>query len=307
MLQPKTILTEAGVIVGRFQTDDLHEAHIQLIDTVIAKHDKVIILLGCGHVPGERSDPLDYDARRLMLQAKYPEVIILPIYDMREDEDWSAEVDKTIRRLLAPGHKATLYGSRDSFISGYKGNYPVVELESPTSMVNVSGTNVRNRLSVAALSSREFRVGAIWEAYQKFPAVLPTVDIAILNDEKTKVLLARKPNEKQLRFIGGFSDPKDESFEASALREVQEETNGTEVADLTYIGSFNIKDWRYSKSVNQIRTLFYVATYTFGNPEATDDIEELRWTKLTPDNIHMIVEEHQPLYTALLNYLKKAK
>ncbi len=37
---------DVGVIVGRWQVDDLHEAHTRLIEEVRAQHKKVIIFVG---------------------------------------------------------------------------------------------------------------------------------------------------------------------------------------------------------------------------------------------------------------------
>lgn len=45
----------------------------------------------------------------------------------------------------------------------------------------------------------------------------------VFNNEG-KLLLARKPNETKLRFIGGFVDPSDISYEKAAVREFMEET-----------------------------------------------------------------------------------
>ncbi len=35
--------TDVGVIVGRFQVNELHEAHIDLITSVTNKHDRVLV------------------------------------------------------------------------------------------------------------------------------------------------------------------------------------------------------------------------------------------------------------------------
>ena len=39
-------MPDTGIIVGRFQVDDLHEGHKNFIDAVIKAHPRVIIFLG---------------------------------------------------------------------------------------------------------------------------------------------------------------------------------------------------------------------------------------------------------------------
>ena len=53
-----------GVIIGRFQVAELHEAHRELIETVLANHPKVLIYLGLSQVRGSIDDPLDFTSTR---------------------------------------------------------------------------------------------------------------------------------------------------------------------------------------------------------------------------------------------------
>jgi bifunctional NMN adenylyltransferase/nudix hydrolase len=122
------------------------------------------------------------------------------------------------------------------------------------------------------------------------------VDIAVVND-KMEVLLARKPDEKKWRFIGGFSDPRTPSLEEDAKREVQEEA-GIEVEVISYLGSTMIDDWRYRGEQDKIKTALFLAKYIFGKPEGADDVAEVKWvpigTGLTKDNVeplhHVLVD-----------------
>jgi bifunctional NMN adenylyltransferase/nudix hydrolase len=287
-------MTEVGVLVGRFQVDDLHPSHVELIEFVKSRHPKVIILLGCSRVPGTRKYPLDYNARRLMIQEKYPDIIVLPIMNQREDETWSDVLDDTVGPMLTPGQKATLYGGRDSFIPHYSGRFPVVEVEEPTSIAGVSGTVVRQRLANTVQANAGFRAGAIWQAYNRFPLVISTVDIAIVDFAKNRLLLAQKPNETKWRLIGGFADVGSETDEEDAKRETMEET-GLETGAMYYLGSFKIKDWRYAGEADGIRTRFFVTPYIYGTPEAKDDIKEVKWIDLTTIDYEDINPEHQQM------------
>ena len=95
-----------------------------------------------------------------------------------------------------------------------------------------------------SLNSESFRAGVIYSIYSQYPTVYSTVDIAIFNEDKTEILLGRKADESQLRFIGGFVDPEDQSDEMAARREVFEETC-LECHSYKFELSSTIDDWRY--------------------------------------------------------------
>jgi bifunctional NMN adenylyltransferase/nudix hydrolase len=298
-----------GVIVARLQVPTPTVAHIELIETVLKDHPKVIIFLGLSPVKGTINNPLDFQPRKQMLleafpHDKYPNLTIGYIKDQASDDEWSKALDSNIRDLLSPGEKAVLYGSRDSFIPHYKGSFATRELVSTR---YISGTEIRNAVAKAPQSNPNFRMGAIWATYQRYPAAIATVDIAVVNFDEKEVLLARKPNEDLYRFVGGFVSPTDDSYEESALRELDEETGlAVGEAGLEYVGSKKIDDWRYRGETDKIITHFYIGAYTMGAPKAADDIAEVRWFNLVDELTEEdIVEEHRPLYKMLMTYLKK--
>jgi bifunctional NMN adenylyltransferase/nudix hydrolase len=285
--------TDVGVIVGRFQVNELHEAHIDLITSVTNKHDRVLVFLGNSIIRNTTSNPLDYRARRAMIADKFPNVEIHYINDNPSDVAWSKNLDKLISEQLMPLQTVTLYGSRDSFLKGYSGKYNTCELEATTF---ISGTEVRRRVSNNYPATSDYRAGMIAATAYRYPTAFQCVDIAVVND-KQEVLLARKPDEKKWRFIGGFSDPRTPSLEEDAKREVQEEA-GIEVEIISYLGSTLIDDWRYRGEQDKIKTALFLAKYIFGKPEGADDIAEVKWvpigTGLAKDNIeplhHVLVD-----------------
>ncbi len=301
MLKVKEIPpTEVGVIVGRFQVPEIHEGQLDLIKSVCDKHDKVIIFLGLSPLKGTLNNPLDYEMRKQMIQDVAPEVIIQYIKDQRSDEKWSKDLDRQIKDLIGPAQKVTLYGSRDSFISHYKGGFTTCELE-PDRII--SGTEMRKRAAAKAKNDPKFRAGAIWQAYNKYPTNFATVDVAILSENGKSVLLVRKPAEELYRFCGGFADPNSISYEADARREVQEET-GVEISEPKYIGSMLVDDWRYRGEVDKIKTMLFVAKYQFGKVEGADDVAEARWFEIDKLFESDIVEEHRKLLAMFKNHLE---
>jgi bifunctional NMN adenylyltransferase/nudix hydrolase len=267
---------QIGVIIGRFQIHELHEAHTNLIDAVIKKHHKVIIFLGVNSIGPTKRNPLDFDSRKRMLQTKYPQIVIAPLKDVNNDDIWSAKLDEKIKEIYPMG-KALLYGGRDSFIPHYKGKNDTAELHQE---IFLSGTEVRKILSQKIQDSSDYRAGKINAAYNRYPVSFTTVDIIPVNYDRQEILLAKKPNESKYRFIGGFADPKDESFESAAKRELTEEAGTIETGPMEYIASMLVDDWRYRSEEDKIKTMLFKCQYAFGSPRPNDDIEEVRWFKI---------------------------
>lgn len=288
-----------GILVGRFQVHDLHDAHIDLINTVCKEHEKVIIFLGLSPLMVTQNNPLDFESRKQMILEKFPNVNVLYIKDTPDDEVWSKDLDEKIKDLVSPNQGVILYGSRDSFISHYSGQYKTQELMQE---VYISGAEIRKNISKKVKSSADFRAGVIWASGNRYPTTYPTVDIAIFNEDCSKILLGRKAKESKYRFIGGFADPKSDSYEDDAIREVKEET-GLDIVDLMYVGSFRVQDWRYRSEIDKIKTLLFCAKMLEGRPQAMDDIAEVRlfdFDKIDPDT--MLVTEHARMFKTLKQY-----
>lgn len=290
------ITTEVGIIVGRFQVSELHAAHTELIEKVLVKHQRVLLFLGLApdSCRCTYNNPLDYAARKAMIEEAFPRVEVLYIKDIGNNELWSKELDRQIA-LHVGTNKVVLYGGRDAFIVHYKGKYPTQEL-IPDRFV--SGKEMRKSVGVSTKRTKEFREGVIWAVENRWPATLPTVDMAIIDAEKERLLLCRKPNQTLFRFVGGFATPDSECYEDDAAREVKEETHLV-CQNYRYLGSAKVNDWRYRNERDKIKTLFFVCEYTGGNPQADDDIAEVRWFDLATLKETDLVEEHRMLFRLL--------
>lgn len=291
---------DVGVIVGRFQVNKLHPAHIDLLETVSNQHIKTIVFLGVPPTLGTRENPLLFNQRKQMIESRFPNILVLPVNDCVSNELWSRRLDSQISSIIPFNQSVVLYGGRESFIPKYSGKYPTLEFENEGFF---SGTDIRKEVSVEDINSDDFRAGVISGVYNQYPKVYTTVDIAIFCKEN--ILLGRKPDESLFRFIGGFSEPDSECFEDDAKREVQEET-GVEVADLKYVCSKKVQDWRYRNSVDKIKTVLYSCEYVFGSPKAADDIAEIRWFKFDSLKLSDVVESHRPLLESLIKNRSKS-
>lgn len=291
---------EVGVIVARFQIDRLHTGHRALIDSVFEHHKKVIIFLG---VPakdkgGTRRNPLPYAAREKMVKAEYPEAIIMPIQDRRSNEAWSKELDNQIK-IPFGNSKALLYGARDSFLEHYCGKNDYTEL---TSDIYYSSTIVRKGISEQIPASEEWRAGAIYAVYDRYPVAYPTVDIIPYN-KRGQILLAQRENSTMWRMIGGFVDPTDKSLEDAAARELSEEAGLWERGGMEYVTSGQVDDWRMRGDEDSILTTVFKCEHLFGRPVPDDDIHAVKWWNIDEleGNIDkIIVEEHRPFLEIFL-------
>jgi bifunctional NMN adenylyltransferase/nudix hydrolase len=306
MLKPETLKADVGVIVGRFQVSELTSGHFDLINTVRANHQKIIIVLGISAAKVSRQNPLDFESRCQMLTAICPSAIVTYNKDHVSDIIWSKNLDERISDLISPGQSVLLYGCRDSFVSHYSGRFPVQRLEP---RVDTTGTESRRENAIKVPNNLYFRAGIIWASQNQYPKVFPTVDVAIINPVRNQMLLAMKPGENHYRFVGGFAEGKG-SFEDDGRREVMEET-GIEIGPLAYIGSCLVDDWRYRKEADKIKTIFFKADHVFGAPKPSDDLAggRLDWFKLGGDGgqpeAHegCMVPEHRPLLRMLFKNL----
>lgn len=294
-----------AVIIARFQSPYLHEGHKQLISTVKEKHSKLIILLGVSPVMGSRKNPYDYYTREKMIKKDYPELIVLPVSDHPSDQVWSAQIDNLLKGVF-PGESFTLYGSRESFIPYYSGRFETIELPAHG---DYNATELRKQYADKVFDSSDFRAGILYAYYNQYTKVYPTVDIAMFRNDKTEILLGKKATNNKWRFVGGFADPEDASYEAAAKRELMEECGEMEIGPMSYEMSDRINDWRYRNEADKIITSLFSCDYISGNPAAQDDIIDLNWFRLAdiPQMIDAktISDEHLPMFKFILNkYLK---
>lgn len=293
-----------GIVVGRFQVNDLHDGHTELFRQVRARHSGVIVFVGVHPAGLTKDNPLDFETRRRMIQAKFPEFTVLPLPDTRNDEMWSGQLDKAIASAVSGPADITLYGGRNSFVPHYKGSFTPVELTLPIEVQKVKGTDIRNEFANKVIESPEFRAGMIYASAHLWPVLLATVDIAIFTTDYANICLGRKDSDPvgKYRFIGGHAEGKRFSYEADAHSEVFEETS-LDAHRMQYIGSALIPDWRYTTSDRAVKTSFFATTVMSQGATAGDDIVEVRWFKTDRLEAGNIVDTHQPLFALLATFL----
>lgn len=287
-----------GVIIGRFQVDELHEGHIDILLETSNTNNQMLVVIGLGPCKCTIRNPLDYDTRRRMILEYFPNAKVAYINDLKSDADWSEVLDNLVSKYSIGFDTVTLYGCRDSFIKHYSGKFPTQEL---VQRIFISGTEIRKRIAAQSQNSKAFRAGCIWYSLNQWPKPSTTVDIAIINKDIKHILLGRKQTEDKYRLIGGFARP-GETFEISASRELQEETHLVASSEnLCIEKSFFIDDWRYRNEVDKITTVLYTVFNWDGVPSPDDDIHELQWFKLNPWICDRVVPEHLEMLMYLIN------
>lgn len=297
--EKRTPPTDIGVIVGRFQVPYLHEAHAGLIQHVVEHHPRTIVVLGVPPTLSTRNNPLDYESRKQMVSMMFPDATIFYIKDCNSDALWSSRLDRLIKEAN-PMSSVTLYGGRDSFIKHYTGKLPTVELESDRF---VSGTQLRNEACKRSKPSADFRAGVVHACYNRFPVTLTTVHVAIFNDDGTKILLCRKPDESEYRFVGGFSKPDSESFEADV--HLRAKRVSVEVSEPQYLGSCHIEDWRLRGEADKVKAVLFAAKREVLSVEETDEFAEIRWFEIAGLDETTVLEPHRPLLELLRKKIHK--
>ena len=288
-----------GIIIARFQTHALTQAHVKLIKHVHNNNDKTAIFLGTNRATLTKYNPLSFEARKRMIQSDYPTIEVHELKDHKYNAEWTKNLDKTLSALFE-GHDITLYGGRDSFMQHYTGKHrPEIFPEIP----NVSATDCRDAEGGRIRDEEEWRCGIIYASANRHPVSYQTVDIAIINFDTKQLLLGKKENEYKHRFVGGFVDVKDDNLEYAAKREAREECGDISTDQYEYVGSFRLDDWRYRKAQDKIMTALFCCHFIYGHVKAQDDIAELKWFSLDTLTIDDFEPEHKPLFEALKNYL----
>ncbi len=294
-----------GVVIGRFQIDQLHEGHKNLLNKALNENDRLLVLLGCPAPAcyGGKRNPMDYDSRKILITEEYKTATVSEIFDMKTDDSWSKQVDNKIYHIFPMATEVRLYGGRDSFIPHYKGRHKTVTIEDP---LTFSATQRRKDIKNSPIVHPLERKGVIWAREHTWPISKQAVDIAFVKrmDTNVLVLLGRKPGSDVWVFPGGFVDSSDQSLEDAAVRELFEETGVAAFPNqLTYIASTQIKDWRMRKEIDMsIMTAFYKVDYTtsVGTPKAGDDLEEVDWFVIDSQTKLVMADNHQKLMDLLI-------
>jgi bifunctional NMN adenylyltransferase/nudix hydrolase len=306
-----------GVAIGRFQVPKLHSGHIALLQSALldGELDALVVLVGVSPLLSTRQNPLDYATREAMIRQSIScemhtnaQVMVLPLFNCPTDEEWSAQIDRTVTSLFKEAD-ITIYWGPDSSIRHYNGRLRSKDMSDKLRR-NESGTKIRQELARKPRHGEDFRAGVIYGAMNRYDPVHSVVDVAPWRHTEgggIEFLMGRKKQDGgDIRFIGGFVDKKDFSLSDAASRELGEEARiFVNPHDLVYVGSANIEDWRYrAESESIISTLFTLDANSLDyEAQAADDLDGVDWytEEQVQDQIHIV---HYGLWTMLRHHLR---
>lgn len=127
------------VFLGRFSP--FHNGHKKVVDQMIAKYGlkKSLVMVGSSNVVNEKT-PFTYKKRLKMIKSVFPDIKVLPIADVNNDEDWLENISLIEKRLK----------TKFIFVGGSEKDLEVLSRKFPTEVVvdrfdkkKISGTLVR--------------------------------------------------------------------------------------------------------------------------------------------------------------------
>ena len=292
-----------GVIIARFQTHALTEAHKYLISQVATRSDRVAVLLGVAPVVGTKRNPMEFLLRERMvyeyLHARHgdKDCVVLPLLDCGENDTWTRRFDDLVD-AISLGHRVTVY-------SGPDGAAPIYQYSGgkhPTQIIDNLGVHATDlREAIVPSYTEDFRAGVVYACEKRFPACHPTVDIAVIGADR--IVLGQKFEDKGLwRLPGGFVEPTDRSFEDAAVRELAEECGILALpTQLKNCGSIRVNDWRYREGPEAIITTVFLLKGYEGFHKAGDDLDLAAWHDLEAAR-KLIHPVHEPLLELALKW-----
>ena len=284
-------MLKIGVIVGRWQVDELHEGHLHLINEAKKQVDILLVGVCNSYLPTTANNPLTVSQRLRMFDNIVAVNAKFVLQDHPSDRVWSMNLDERVQdTLLFLGvygiktENITIFHGRDTTATHYHG---LMQLQEVDAVPDISATKVRADIGKWQFGedygTTAYRRGVIWANQNRFPTVYSTVDGAVVRiiDNKLHLLMIKKNKADGYLLPGGFAEI-GSTHEEDVLREIKEET--TIIADdPVYLGSFVQDDWRYRYEVDEIRTNLFVCYYVSGEPLGQDDADWAGWVNMYDD------------------------
>lgn len=158
--------SDYAVYVGRFQP--FHNGHKFVIEEGLKHAKKVVILCGSANSAKSERNPWNYEERKHCIENSFPGIlkdnlIIFPLNDHKNDQDWKQEVRKIVAKISNKKDKIILIGHYKDSSSYYLKLFPDWQLLQVDNFQNINATDIRktieNTPSVAKL--REYLVALV--------------------------------------------------------------------------------------------------------------------------------------------------
>lgn len=318
-----------NVLIGRFQTPILTNAHKELIQKTINDSNSLIVV-GEAQVIYTKTNPFPYEYIKKLITSflisgdvdSTNTPYIEKLQDNPSDDIWSKNLDKIIDKTLKKfkDKKVIIYHGRDSFKDYYNGKYKKCLKEIKVSLENTNDSATENRIKKYKpndLYLKPYMFGMLESINNKFDTAFPCIDTCLVSKDHQYIVLGQKNHDPkgQYRFIGGFVDPiKDNSIEDTVVREVKEEIGiDIDKKDIFYISSSKINDSRYRRGNDKIFSSFFISFVDTqklldfvkqSKNKGNDDLAKIKCFKMNKLKTSNILDGHRVLYKTLKEYIK---
>lgn len=318
-------MTKVGILIGRFQVSSPHEGHRFLINRILEKCDKLIILVGSANRARSIKNPFTFMERANAILDSFPDkqnrIWVVPLNDyLYNDSQWMADVAATVKHTLGvmkeDSADLTLYGH---FKKGndYLKWFPHMKFENIDSEIELSGTEVRNSMRNSVLMPQSVR-----DDFQYYENEIikfrnyPYPETLNFNCGDTVVtclghvlLIKRKvaPGVGTWALPGGHKN-RNETFLDCAIRELYEETN-LRVPEKVVRGSItNTKLFDHPARNNGVprNTLAVMVSLqpnldgTLPRANGADDASEAKWVLIeTALNEYRLFDDHADIISEM--------
>lgn len=150
----KPVLEKPALFVGRFQP--FHNGHLDIINCILKKHQKLIIVIGSAEKAFEKENPLKASERKKIIEAALKEAAvrraqfeIIPLKDLNDFPNWAPYILKNTPKIdtVYTGSKLV----KDCFSGKYsktcKTYTPLIKIKWIKKRIKVSGTEVREKIA----------------------------------------------------------------------------------------------------------------------------------------------------------------
>ena len=285
-----------GVVVGRFQIDNLHPGHINLLNRVTNLHGRnTIVFVGRGSDPQKYQ--LDFETVKRMILSRFPAVTVASIYDRNNSELWSRDLDELIESFF-PNKRAVLYGGRDSFLEEYKGRFEKVTISAFGSF---SSTDRRSEIVRAGSQDDAlFRRGVIYGVASLPASMIPYFLLAVTRNGSSEVVLVRETSSHNWGLPAERLDPEKDTDDRAALRRILIGRVAVDVSieDPLYITSAVWRLREYRKSRNSAFATLFAAGLKQGEFCGIRESECCRWFPV--DDIERVIDDSQRHFARVL-------
>lgn len=307
-----------SVIVGRFQSDFIHDGYKALFKQALQTNEKLLIILGESVGLIDERNPLSLKERKLILSQYFQPMNLLhriefrSIKDTKENETWYKNLANIVSAYFesheagnsADNHVSFHYGvGKDSAFQHDKEHYVKFAFSSKKINIEFKGiqcsdyhSSTKSRNQLLSIYKEELMVpaynslllGKLLVLEAQYPTALTTVDAIVMSGNA--ILLGKKHGETLWRLPGGFVDPKlDVNYKAAVIRECEEEINlkSSDILSIEYLGNSKVNDWRYINSKHKVFTNVFKIILSANQPldlVAGDDLEKIQWYHLNHDD-----------------------